>query len=76
MRKFKVSAIIEGYRFEDYFMAASEHHAIKLLEAKYPTAINAYAILQEQKFIQDWWSTNLQHLTRDFKSGWINALLK
>tara|TARA_B100001093_G_scaffold449023_1_gene454976 strand:+ start:456 stop:617 length:162 start_codon:yes stop_codon:yes gene_type:complete len=53
MRKFKVSAIIEGYRFEDYFMAASEHHAIKLLEAKYPTAINAYAILQEQKFIQD-----------------------
>jgi len=53
MRNFKVSAIIEGYRFEDYFMAASEHHAIKLLEAKYPTAINAYAILQEQNFIQE-----------------------
>lgn len=53
MRKFKVSAIVEGYRVEDYFMAASEHHAIKMLETKFPQAINVYAILQEQNFIQD-----------------------
>ena len=47
MREFLVSALVEGYRIEDYIMAASEHHAIRLLESKYPQARNAYAILQD-----------------------------
>jgi len=46
MREFLVSALVDGYRIEDYIMAASEHHAIRLLERKYPNAINTYAILQ------------------------------
>ena len=46
MRQFLVSALVEGYRIEEYIMAASEHHAIRLLESKYPNAINTYAILQ------------------------------
>ena len=46
MRKFLVSAIVEGYRIEEYIMAASEHHAIRLLESKYAEARNTYAILQ------------------------------
>lgn len=47
MREFLVSALVEGYRIEDYIMASSEHHAIRLLESKYPQARNTYAILQD-----------------------------
>ena len=47
MRKFLVSALVDGYRIEDYIMAASEHHAIRLLESKYHNARNTYAILQD-----------------------------
>jgi len=46
MRQFLVSALVEGYRIEDYILAVSEHHAIRLLESKYPQARNTYAILQ------------------------------
>ena len=46
MRKFLVSALVDGYRIEDYIMAASEHHAIRLLESKYPQARNTWAVLQ------------------------------
>ena len=46
MRQFLVSALVEGYRIEEYIMAASEHHAIRLLESKYDNARNTYAILQ------------------------------
>ena len=46
MRKFLVSALVDGYRIEDYIMAVSEHHAIRLLESKYPQARNTWAVLQ------------------------------
>ena len=47
MRKFKVSALLEGYRTEDYIHAASEHHAIRIMKAKYgDTARNIWAIIQ------------------------------
>ena len=46
MRKYLVSALVDGYRIEDYIMAASEHHAIRLLESKYPQARNTWAVLQ------------------------------
>ena len=46
MRQFLVSALVEGYRVEEYVMAASEHHAIRLLESKYSEAKNTYSILQ------------------------------
>ena len=45
MRKFKVSALVEGYRIEEYVMAASEHHAIRLLNSKYSNARNTWASL-------------------------------
>ena len=47
MRKFKVSALVEGYRIEELLLAASEHHAIRLLEAKNKNARNIYAIIQD-----------------------------
>ena len=47
MRKFKVSALLEGYRVTEEVMAASEHHAIRLLESRYDNARNTYAILQD-----------------------------
>ena len=47
MRKFKVSALLEGYRTEEYIHAASEHHAIRIMKAKYgDTATNIWAIIQ------------------------------
>tara|TARA_B100000242_G_C42644766_1_gene303097 strand:- start:186 stop:329 length:144 start_codon:yes stop_codon:yes gene_type:complete len=47
MRKFKVSALLEGYRTEEYIFAASEHHAIRIMKAKYGnSARNIYAMIQ------------------------------
>ena len=47
MRKFKVSALLEGYRTEEFIHAVSEHHAIRLMKAKYgDSARNIWAILQ------------------------------
>ena len=46
MRKFKVSALLEGYRTEEYIHAASEHHAIRIIQAKYgDRARNIYAMI-------------------------------
>ena len=42
MRQFTVSALVEGYRFDEQFTAVSIHHAIKLMQAKYPTSRNVY----------------------------------
>ena len=42
MRQFIVSALVEGYRIDEQFTAASVHHAIKLMKAKYPTSRNVY----------------------------------
>jgi len=42
MKQFIVSALVEGYRIEESFTAASVHHAIKLMQAKYTTARNIY----------------------------------
>ncbi len=42
MRTFTVSALVEGYRIDEQFTAASVHHAIKLMQAKYPTSRNVY----------------------------------
>ena len=42
MRKFTVSALVEGYRIDDEIMAVSIHHAIKLMKAKYSNARNVY----------------------------------
>ena len=39
MRKFKVSALLEGYRTEEYLHAASEHHAIRIMKAKYGKSV-------------------------------------
>ena len=48
MRKFKVSALLEGYRTEEYIHAASEHHAIRIMKARYGgnSARNIWAIIQ------------------------------
>ena len=47
MRKFKVSALLEGYRTEAYIYAASEHHAIRIMKAKYgDSARNIWAMIQ------------------------------
>ena len=47
MRKFKVSALLEGYRTEEYISAASEHHAIRIMKARYGnSAINIWAMIQ------------------------------
>tara|TARA_B100000674_G_scaffold131150_1_gene101166 strand:+ start:106 stop:249 length:144 start_codon:yes stop_codon:yes gene_type:complete len=47
MRKFKVSALLEGYRTEEYIHAASEHHAIRIMKARYGSAAkNIYAMIQ------------------------------
>ena len=46
MRKFRVSALLEGYRTEEYIHAASEHHAIRIMQAKYgDRARNIYAMI-------------------------------
>ena len=47
MRKFKVSALLKGYRTEEYIYAASEHHAIRIMKAKYgDSARNIWAMIQ------------------------------
>ena len=47
MRKFKVSALLEGYRTEEFIHAASEHHAIRIMKAKYgDSARNIWAMIQ------------------------------
>ena len=46
MIKFKVSALLEGYRVTQEIMGASEHHVIRIMQAKYgERARNIYAIL-------------------------------
>ena len=42
MRKFNVSALLEGYCITDEVMAVSVHHAIKVMESKYSNARNIY----------------------------------
>jgi len=42
MRKFTVSALVEGYRRDDENMAVSIHHAIKHMQSKYSTSRNIY----------------------------------
>ena len=42
MRKFKVSALLEGYHITDEVMAVSVHHAINVMESKYSNAHNIY----------------------------------
>ena len=47
MRKFKVSAIISGFRTEELINAVSEHHAIRIMKAKYGnSARNIIAMIQ------------------------------
>ena len=46
MRKFQVSALLEGYRITDEVMAVSVHHAIKIMKSKYNNARNIYVINQ------------------------------
>ena len=42
MRKFTVSALVEGYRIDDEITAVSIHHAIRLMKSKYSNARNVY----------------------------------
>tara|TARA_B100000614_G_scaffold218292_1_gene204047 strand:- start:403 stop:540 length:138 start_codon:yes stop_codon:yes gene_type:complete len=42
MRQFTVSALVEGYRIDEQFTAASIHHAIRLMQSKYSNARNIY----------------------------------
>ena len=44
MRKFNVSALLEGYRITDEVMAVSVHHAIKVMKSKYSNACNIYVV--------------------------------
>jgi|TARA_B100000925_G_scaffold241506_1_gene190791 hypothetical protein len=44
MRKFTVSALVEGYRIDDEVMAVSIHHAIKVMKSKYNNARNIYVL--------------------------------
>ena len=44
MRKFQVSALLEGYRITDEVMAVSVHHAIKIMRSKYNNAGNFYVL--------------------------------
>ena len=44
MRKFKVSALVEGYRITEEVMAVSIHHAIKVMKSKYNNARNIYVL--------------------------------
>ena len=47
MRKFKVSVLLVGYRTEEYIHAASEHHAIRIMKARYGNAArNIIAMIQ------------------------------
>ena len=44
MRKFQVSALLEGYRITDEFMAVSIHRVIKIMKSKYNNACNIYVL--------------------------------
>ena len=44
MRKFTVSALVEGFRIDDEVMAVSVHHAIKVMKSKYSNARNVYVL--------------------------------
>ena len=44
MRKFTVSALVEGFRIDDEVMAVSIHHAIKVMKSKYNNARNIYVL--------------------------------
>ena len=44
MRKFTVSALVEGFRIDDEIMAVSIHHAIKVMKSKYNNARNIYVL--------------------------------
>ena len=45
MRKYQVSALLEGYRITEEVMAVSVHHAIKIMTAKYGnSARNIYVL--------------------------------
>ena len=44
MRRFNVSALVEGYRITDEVMAVSVHHAIKIMSSKYSNACNIYVL--------------------------------
>ena len=47
MRKFKVSALLGGFRTEEYIHAVNEHHAIRITKAKYgDSARNIIAMIQ------------------------------
>ncbi len=47
MRKFNVSALLEGYRITDEVMAVSVHHAIRIMQARYGSAArNIYVMIQ------------------------------
>ena len=47
MRKFKVSVLLGGFRTEEYIHAASEHHAIRIMKARYGNAArNIIAMIQ------------------------------
>ena len=46
MRKFKVSALLGGYRIVEEISGASEHHVIRIMQAKYgDRARNIYATI-------------------------------
>ena len=46
MRKFKVSALLEGFRVVEEISGASEHHVIRIMQAKYgDRARNIYATI-------------------------------
>ena len=42
MRKFNVSALLEGYRITVRVMAVSVHHAIKVMKSKYSNTRHIY----------------------------------
>ena len=44
MRKYQVSALLEGYRITEEVMAVSVHHAIKIMKSKYNNARNIYVL--------------------------------
>ena len=46
MRKFKVSALLEGFRVVEEISGMSEHHVIRIMQAKYgDKARNIYAMI-------------------------------
>ena len=45
MRKYTVSALLEGYRVEETVNAVSIHHAIKIMQARYGSAASNIYVL-------------------------------